>query len=306
MRGMKPSIYHRSHRYCHREVQSRVSIIAVTDTVIARYEVGYLSSRGTKRSRLSSIGQNRKEKLPHCARLRMSSRGTKRSRLSSAGQNRKERLPRCARNDKTREARDDKKRRNDKKVSRTGKREIATLRSQPPIGGFDRNTLSSRGMKRSRLSSASQNRKERLPRCARNDRNTVSSRGTKRSRSSSAAKTERRDCRPELANEICHREERSDLGFLGWAKTEKRDCRAALAMTNLERLAMTGNGAMTKLERLAMTRKIAMTRKYQGQAKARLPRCARNDKTIEARNDKNRRNDKKDRNDKNIMGMKDP
>ena len=146
--------------------------------------------------------------------------------------------------------------------------------------------------------------KERLPRCAR--KRTLSSRGTKRSRSSSAAKTERRDCRPELANEICHREERSDLGFLGWAKTEKRDCRAALAMTNLERLAMTGNGAMTKLERLAMTRKIAMTRKYQGQAKARLTRCARNDKTIEARNDKNRRNDKKDRNDKNIMGMKDP
>ena len=63
---------------------------------------------------------------------------------------------------------------------------------------------------------------------------------------------------------------------------------------------MTGNGAMTKLERLAMTKK------YQGQAKARLPRCARNDKTREARNDKNRRNDKKDRNDKNIMGMKDP
>ena len=258
---MKPSIYHRSHRYCHREVQSRVSIIAVTDTVIARYEVGYLSSRGTKRSRLSSIGQNRKEKLPHCARLRMSSRGTKRSRLSSAGQNRKERLPRCARNDKTREARDDKKRRNDKKVSRTGKREIATLRSQPPIGGFDRNTLSSRGMKRSRLSSASQNRKERLPRCARNDRNTVSSRGTKRSRSSSAG-LNRKERLPRCAR-------KRNLSPRG---------------TKRSRFSRLGQNRKERLPRCARNDKSR---------EARNDRKRSNDKTREARDDKKNSNDKK-------------
>ena len=33
MRGMKPSICHRNHRYCHREVQSRESVIARDEAI---------------------------------------------------------------------------------------------------------------------------------------------------------------------------------------------------------------------------------------------------------------------------------
>ena len=46
------------------------------------------------------LNQTDKSEIASQARLYLSSRGTKRSRLSGAGRTRKERLPRCARNDR--------------------------------------------------------------------------------------------------------------------------------------------------------------------------------------------------------------
>ena len=58
----------------------------------------------------------------------------------------------------------------------------------------------------------------------------LSSRGTKRSRLSRAGKQPKERLR---RREFCHREERGDLGCSGLANNQKRDCRASLAMTRL-------------------------------------------------------------------------
>jgi hypothetical protein len=121
-----------------------------------------LSSRGTWRARLSGAGGQTKERLLRRLASILSSRGTKRSRLSSASKQRKERLLRRLAMTRCVIARD-------VAISvvrgwRTKKREIA---SQARL------YLSSRGTWRSRLFGAGEQRKERLPRCARNDNTPV-------------------------------------------------------------------------------------------------------------------------------------
>ena len=79
------------------------------------------------------------------------------------------------------------------------------------------------------------NQKREIASQARNDSNIMSSRGTKRSRLSGAGEQSKARLPRCARNDkcSCHREERGDLGSPGLVEPEKRDCRAALAMTDL-------------------------------------------------------------------------
>ena len=180
--------------FCHREARSNLVCLSprALFSAIARHEaISYVCHR-EERDDLGLLGwQTEKREIASQARLYLSSRGTKRSRFFTAGKQTKERLLCrlalvCHR---------------ERSVAisvfyrlRTEKREIASQARN------DRIVLSSRGTWRSRLSGAGGQRKERLPRYARNDKK-------------------------------YNREGRSDLGCSGMANREKRDCHATLAMT---------------------------------------------------------------------------
>ena len=167
-----------------------------------RSNLAFMSSRGTKRSRLLGDGKQRKERLPRftasCQSTLWVSRGTKQSRLYWGGKQKKERLPRFT----------------------------ASCQSTPWV---------SRGTKRSRLW-AMVNREKRD--CHASQHLVIAS---LRSNLAfiGAASREKRDCRAAKrlvkAPSGC-REARSDLACLASANTEQRDCHASLAMTGFSAL----------------------------------------------------------------------
>jgi len=149
--------------------------------------------------------QTEKREIASQAHLYVSSRGTKRSRLSGAGKQRKERLLRRLASMCHREER------SDLAFPEQANREKRDCFAGSPLCVIARNVAISvvQGWQTEKREIASQARNDKKTRYARNDKIILSSRGTKRSRLFREGKAKARLLR-RLAS-MCHREGRSDL-----------------------------------------------------------------------------------------------